>query len=132
MIFKTYQFLYGRRKVRCSKKNSLIFLNSKVGTKKFWIFGFYDHFWQFLDFGVFYGLFGFFWIFFWIFWTFFWIFWDFLIFWIFKICLVSFKVTKVSTKSYHGYYWTPKIAKNGPKQQQKKKPRPKAEAIHTS
>ena len=28
---------------------------------------------------------------------------------------IPFKVTKVTTKCYHGYYWTPKIAKNGPK-----------------
>ena len=32
---------------------------------------------------------------------------------------ISFKVTKVTNKSYQGYYWTPKIAKNGPKQQNK-------------
>ena len=34
-------------------------------------------------------------------------------FWFFGI---PFKVTKVTTKSYQGYYFTPKIAKNGPKQ----------------
>ena len=28
-------------------------------------------------------------------------------------------VTKVTTKSYQGYYWTPKNAKNGPKQHNK-------------
>ena len=28
---------------------------------------------------------------------------------------IPFKITKVTTKSYQGYYWTPKIAKNGPK-----------------
>ena len=39
-------------------------------------------------------------------------------FWVFFVCFfVSFKVTKVTTKCYHGYYWKPKIAKNGPKQQ---------------
>jgi hypothetical protein len=38
---------------------------------------------------------------------------------------ISFKVTKVTTKSYQGYYWTPKIAKNWPKQHNK----PKAEAL---
>ena len=32
---------------------------------------------------------------------------------------ISFKVTNVTTKSYQGYYWTPKIAKNGPKQHNK-------------
>ena len=30
-----------------------------------------------------------------------------------------FKVTKVTTKSYHDYYCTPKIAKNGPEQHNK-------------
>ena len=29
------------------------------------------------------------------------------------------KVTKVATKSYQGYYWTPKNAKNGPKKHNK-------------
>ena len=29
---------------------------------------------------------------------------------------IPFKVTKVTTKSYQGYYCAPKIAKNGPKQ----------------
>ena len=29
---------------------------------------------------------------------------------------IPFKVTKVTTKSYQGYYWAPKLAKNGPKQ----------------
>ena len=29
---------------------------------------------------------------------------------------IPFKVTEVTTKSYHGYYWTPKMDKNGPKQ----------------
>ena len=37
----------------------------------------------------------------------------------FLFFLVSFKDTKVTTKCYHGYYWTPKIAKNGPKQHKK-------------
>ena len=37
-------------------------------------------------------------------------------FWFFGI---PFKVTKVTTKSYQGYYWTPKNAKNGPKQHNK-------------
>ena len=32
---------------------------------------------------------------------------------------IPFKVTKVITKSDQGYYWTPKIAKNGPKQLKK-------------
>ena len=43
-------------------------------------------------------------------------FWDFLRFCFFGI---PFKVTKVTTKSYQGYYWTPKIVKNGPKQHNK-------------
>ena len=63
----------------------------------------FDHFRQFLDFGGFYRLFGFFLFFF----VIFWIFLDFLNF------LDSFKVNKVTTKCYHGYYWTPKIAKMG-------------------
>ena len=41
------------------------------------------------------------------------------IFWIFFgfFCFfaIPFKVTKVTTKSYQGYYWTLKMAKNGPK-----------------
>ena len=49
----------------------------------------------------------------------------------------SFKVTKVNTKCYQGYYWTPKIAKNGPTQHNKlfvlhegqKKPWPKVKAL---
>ena len=32
---------------------------------------------------------------------------------------IPFKVTKVTTKSYQGYYWIPKIAKNWPKQHNK-------------
>ena len=32
---------------------------------------------------------------------------------------IPFKVTEVTTKSYRGYYWTPKISKNGPKQHNK-------------
>ena len=52
----------------------------------------------------------------------------------------SFKVTKVTTKCYRGYYWTPKIAKNGPKQHKKlfflaegqKMPWPKAKAFRRS
>ena len=32
---------------------------------------------------------------------------------------IAFKVTKVTTESYQGYYWVPKIAKNGPKQHNK-------------
>ena len=32
---------------------------------------------------------------------------------------IPLKITKVRTKSYQGYYWAPKIAKNGPKQHNK-------------
>ena len=32
---------------------------------------------------------------------------------------ISFKVTKITTKSNQGYYWTPKVAKNGPKKHNK-------------
>ena len=53
------------------------------------VFGFLNFF-RFLNFCIFFGIFLFFGIF--------------------------FKVTKVTTKSYQGYYWTPKIAKNVPKQ----------------
>ena len=49
---------------------------------------------------------------------------------------IPFKVTRVTSKSYQGNYWTPKVAKNGPKQHNKlfflpegeKKPRSKAKA----
>ena len=37
----------------------------------------------------------------------------------FRFFGILFKVTKVTTKSYQGTYWTPKIAKNGPKQHNK-------------
>ena len=101
----------------------------------FQIFGFFDHFWQFLDFlgflwifWIFLDFLGFFWIF-WIFFGFFWFFGRFLDFWIFWIFLKFLDffwiffflviVTNVTTKSYQGYYWTPKIAKNGPKQYNK-------------
>ena len=96
-------------------------------------FRIFDHFWQLLDFLGFLWTFGFFldfldffldfldffW-FFLFFWTFFG-FWDFLkffeIFWIcFDFVVFFVIVTNVTTKSYQGYYWTPKIAKNGPKQ----------------
>ena len=89
----------------------------------FWIiFGFFLDFFQ---------LFGLFWIYGFV--EFFEFFLDFF-FW------VSFKVNKVTTKCYHGYYWTPKIAQNGPKQHKKlfscskckKKPRPKAKALRRS
>ena len=33
-----------------------------------------------------------------------------------KLLRLLLKVTKVTTKSYQGYYWTPKISKNVPKQ----------------
>ena len=89
----------------------------------FQIFGFLDHFWQFFDF------FGFLWffesfldflVFFWIFWIFFGffgffgrfldfgIFWNFLKFFGFFFVIV----TNVTTKCYHGYYWTPKMGQN--------------------
>ena len=58
-------------------------------------------FWIFLMFFFFY-FFDFFLIF-----GFLWTFW------------ILFKVTEVTTKSYQGYYWTPKNAKNGPKQHNK-------------
>ena len=98
----------------------------------FGIFGFFDHFWQFFDFwGFCMDFLDFFWffLFFFIFWDFFGFldffkFLDFLNFLgfcgfflgFFLFFFVSFKVTKVTTKCYHGYYWTPTIAKNGPKQ----------------
>ena len=33
--------------------------------------------------------------------------------------LLGFKITKITTKIYQGYYWAPKIAKNGLKQHYK-------------
>ena len=41
------------------------------------------------------------------------------VFGFFCLFFVPFKVTNVTTKCYHSYYWTPKIAKNGPKQHKK-------------
>ena len=80
----------------------------------FWIFldslDFFDFFLIFLDFLDCFGFLDFL--------NFFWIFFGFLLDF-FVFFLVSFKVTKVTTKCYHGYYWTPKIAKNGPKQHRK-------------
>ena len=38
-------------------------------------------------------------------------------FWTFLVLGITFKVTMVTTKSHQGYYWTPKIDKNGPTQQ---------------
>ena len=77
-------------------------------------------FYGFLDFWIFLIFFGFFWIFFGFFW----------------LVRIPFKVTNFTTKSYQGYYWTPEIAKNGPKQHNnlfflpkgQKKPRQKDEA----
>ena len=37
----------------------------------------------------------------------------------FVFFVIPFKVTKVTTKRYQGYYWTPNIAKNMPKQHNK-------------
>ena len=67
-----------------------------------------DYFGFFLSrfFGFFSGFSGFFGLF--------WIFEFFEFFFLFSG--ISFKVTNVTTKSYQGYYWTPKISKNGPKQ----------------
>ena len=94
---------------------------------------FFDFFFGF--FWDLFGFFGFFFIFFgfFVFLILFWIvgFFEFLVF--FWVCivffLVSFKVTKVTTKYYHGYYWTPKIAKNGPKQHKKALFLPKGKKI---
>ena len=86
-------------------------------------FWFFENFWDFRIFSQFLLLF--FWIFLDLFWTLdFFGFYDFLkvfeffldFFWFFGI---PFKVTKVTTKAYQGYYWTPKIAKIGPKQNNK-------------
>ena len=57
----------------------------------FWVFFFFIFLWILLNFwGIFLLLFG-----------------------------ISFKVTKVATKCYQGYCWTPKIAKNWPQQHNK-------------
>ena len=73
------------------------------------LFFFYGFFNLFLIFWVFLDFLDFFWIF-WIFWTFFG-FGDFLkffeIFWIFFVIVIN-----VTTKCYHGYYWTPKMGQN--------------------
>ena len=93
-------------------------------------------------------VFGFFLWIFWIFWIFVGFVWDFLDFLGFLdvlnyfflfVCFfrIPFKVTKVTTKSYHGYYWTPKNDQNGPNSilspffypKGKKKPRPKAKDL---
>ena len=55
-------------------------------------------------------------------------------FWIFLVFWVLFKAPKATTKIYQGWYWTPKIAKNGPKQhiflpKRPKRPQPKAQAL---
>ena len=79
-----------------------------------------------------------FWIFF-----FFLIFRDFIFFKFFDFILIlflgiTFRVNKVTTKSYQGYYWTLKIAQNGPKQNNKlffppkKKPWTMAKALRMS
>ena len=68
----------------------------------FWIFfTFFGFFLDFLDF-------------FWIFWTFFGRFLDFGIFWNFLKFFGFFFVivSNVTTKCYHGYYWTPKMGQN--------------------
>ena len=59
------------------------------------IFEIFLNYFLFLDFLNFFEIFGFF------------------------LSLFPFKVTKVLTKIYHGYYWAPKNAKNGPKQHNK-------------
>jgi hypothetical protein len=95
------------------------------------IFGFFGFFYVIFFFGFFLDFFWIFWIFFWNF-SFFWIFLDFFLF--FFVYLI---VTKGTSKCYHGYYLTPKIAKNWPKQHKKlsffclkgkKKPLPKPSA----
>ena len=40
-------------------------------------------------------------------------------FFLYFFLLISHKVTKVTTKNYQGYYWKPKMDKNGPKQHNK-------------
>ena len=76
------------------------------------------YFWQFLTILVFLGfLLIFFYFFFLDIFVFSFNFSEFLdFFWIFPVFEISFKVTKITSKSYQGYYLTPKVAKNGPKQ----------------
>ena len=79
----------------------------------------FDIFFIFLVFNGFFNVFFYF-IFFFIFFLsldLFEIFWNFCIF--FWFLGLTFKVTKVTTTNYQGYYWTPKIAKNCPKQHNK-------------
>ena len=55
--------------------------------------------------------------------VFFWIFFlIFLNFFLIFFLAIPFKVTKGTTKSYHVYYWTQKIAKNGPKKHKGRSP----------
>ena len=80
------------------------------------IFGFFffflDFFFDFLDGFDFFGLFLI--LDFMKFFELFVMFWGFLVFF-----WITFKVTKVTTKSYQGYHWTTKIAKKGQKQHNK-------------
>ena len=101
----------------------------------FWIFWPFltilDFFWFFIDFWIFFGFFCFFFGFFGFFLDFlefldFFEFLDFLkfldiffFFWFFRIFWTPCKFTMVTTKSYQGYYWTPKNAKSWPKQHNK-------------
>ena len=75
----------------------------KIFVEIFWFFDHSSNLWNFL---------GFLWFFFWIFSGFFLL----LFFW---FLLILFKITKVTTKSYQGYYWTAKMAWNGSKQHNK-------------
>ena len=86
-----------------AKKN--FFKNFRWKKRFLEILGFFDHFCPILDFGGFSCIFGFFFFF------------GFLIVW---ICLqyiyflwIPYKVFKVTTKSYQGHYWRPKMAKMG-------------------
>ena len=92
------------------------FLDFLTSFNFFYFWGFLWIFWTFLDFSWFFGFFL----------DFFWIILFFLIFWFLNF--------------YQCYYWTPKIAKNGPKQhnnpfflpERQKKPWLKAEALRRS
>ena len=108
-----------------------LFFGKKHIFKIFWFLKKSDFSWFFSDFltifdvfilflGFFFGFFGFLLDFFKFFWFF----------------ATPFNVNKVTTKSYQGYYWTHKIAKNGPKQHKPffalRAKKPLAEALRRS
>ena len=112
-----------KQQQKTEKNDFLRFLGISDFSTLFDIFLFYFLFYFISIFGFLNILFG-------VFRFFFWFFVIFVIFLIFFLILgfffgffcfygIPFKVTKVTTKSYQGYYWAPKIVKNGSKQHNK-------------